>query len=169
MGLKMPRGGARPGAGRPKGSANRRTREIADEAASSGNVLPLSYLLDVLNNPTSTRAEKLHAASIACPFVHPRLNAVSVSSNFSGVGGGGGGGDVSITQIFAVPRGAALDVRDGKVTIEGTATELSPISPYEGTPGLLTDQSVQPAPAERLPVIEVDTTNVMPMRRRDEP
>ena len=142
----MPRGGARPGSGRPRGSANRRSRKIADEAAASGNVLPLSYLLDVLNSPASTRAQKLHAAAIACPFVHPRLNAVAVSSHGGGNLGGGGGGDIGIVQIFAIPRGAAVDVRNGTVTIDGAATELSTVTPYEPTPPLaLADQS---APVE---------------------
>jgi hypothetical protein len=106
------------------------------------------------------RDEMARAAAVYC---HPRLSSITTSNtnvNFEG------GGD--ITQIFAIPRGAAVDVRNGTVTIEGTATELSPISPYEGTPGLLTDQSEKPVPVERLPVHEIDVSNVTPMRRRDE-
>jgi hypothetical protein len=173
------RGGARPGAGRPRGSANRKSREIADEAAASGNVLPLSYLLDVLNSPASTRAQKLHAASIAAPFVHPRLSAVSVASHGGGNLGGGGGGDSNnIDRIFAVPRGAALNVKEGTVTIDGTVlSELQPVSPFTPTPPLgLTDQT-QPVtfepPSERMPVIELEeSANVTRLdsfvRKRDD-
>ena len=140
----------------------------------SGNVLPLSFLLDVLNSPASARAQKLHAAAIACPFVHPRLNAVSMSSHVGGNLGGGGGGDIGIVQILAVPRGAAVDVRNGTVTIDGAATELSPVTPYEGTPPLelaaITDQSAPLEPP--LPVVEMPddgkVTQLNPYRRRSD-
>ena len=104
-------------------------------------------------------------ARAAAVYCHPRLSSITTSNtnvNFEG-------GDVNFTQIFAVPRGALID-QSGKVVIDGEATELTPVTPYEGSPSLsaITDQS-QPAPiAERLPVLEVDTTNVTPMRRRDD-
>lgn len=41
----MARGGAREGAGRPEGTANKRTREIADKAAAEG-LTPLEVMLD---------------------------------------------------------------------------------------------------------------------------
>lgn len=41
----MPRGGARKGAGRPKGALTVRTRKIADEAAQRG-MMPLEVMLD---------------------------------------------------------------------------------------------------------------------------
>jgi hypothetical protein len=46
----MPKiGGKRPGAGRKPGSANRRTREIADAASFSG-VTPLEWMLSVVRD-----------------------------------------------------------------------------------------------------------------------
>jgi hypothetical protein len=136
--------------------------------------MPLSFLLAVLNSPASTRAQKIRAAEVACAYCHPRLNAVAVSSHVGGNVGGGSTGDRGgdIVQIFAVPRGAAIDVRNGTVTIDGAATELSPVTPYEGTPAL-TDQT-QPEPiAEPLPVVEVDTANVTRLdferAKRDDP
>lgn len=41
-------GGKRRGAGRKPSSATNKTREIADQAAEDGELLPLSYLLQVL-------------------------------------------------------------------------------------------------------------------------
>jgi hypothetical protein len=43
-------------------------------------------------------------------------------------------------------------------------TELSAVEPYPSTPAL-TDQSEKPAPAEPLPVCELDVSNVTPLRR----
>lgn len=40
------RGGARPGAGRKKGAATTRTREIADRAVSDGSLTPLEVMLE---------------------------------------------------------------------------------------------------------------------------
>ena|ERR1700745_2584629 len=65
-------GGSRPGAGRPLGSQNRKTREMAAAAIAAG-MSPLEYLLHVMrdvNNPTALR---LDAAKAAAPYVHPRL------------------------------------------------------------------------------------------------
>ena len=95
----------------------------------------------------------------AAPYLHAKLNAIAVSSTNSrrrrqwrrrG-----------IAQIFAVPRGAKLGA-DGTVTLDGEATELKPVEPYNGTPALpaLSDQS-QPTPLEPpLPVIELETANI---------
>jgi hypothetical protein len=42
-------GGKRPGAGRKPGSANRKTREIADTAAKAG-ITPLEWMLSVIRD-----------------------------------------------------------------------------------------------------------------------
>jgi hypothetical protein len=73
-------------------------------------------------------------------------------------------------QILAVPRGSRL-APDGSITIDGDpVTELASVEPYTGTPPLgLTDQREPAAPVEPpLPVIEVDTSNVTVLRRRDD-
>lgn len=83
----MPRGGKREGAGRKKGSRTTRTQEIARAAAAAG-ISPLEVMLEAMR----TRWEKqdtdgaLAAASLAAPYVHPRLAAVD--STVSGKGGG---------------------------------------------------------------------------------
>lgn len=80
----MPRGGKREGAGRKPGSANIKTREIADRALSEG-VTPLEVILEVMR--------KAHAAgdfdkAVACaaqaaPYVHPRLSAIDAKARGS--------------------------------------------------------------------------------------
>lgn len=74
----MARGGARPGAGRPAGAANVKTREIAN-AAAAADVTPLSYLLSVMLDEENTPAVRMDAAKAAAPFVHPRLSSVEAS------------------------------------------------------------------------------------------
>jgi hypothetical protein len=155
----MPRGGRREGSGRKRGSkAAVRTREVANEAIVRGVKLPLEYMLAVLGDETAPQARRDQMAIQAAPYCHPRLSAVGLSGHGRNVSDGGGNGCVVdvITQIFAVPRGARF-AADGTVTIEGEATELKPVEPYNGTPAL-TDQTEQPAPmiAEPLPVIEFE-------------
>jgi hypothetical protein len=82
------RGGARPGAGRKKGAATARTREIADKAASEG-ITPLEFMLQVMRTEPSLELEpkeaqaavvlRFEAAKAAAPYMHPRLAAVEHS------------------------------------------------------------------------------------------
>lgn len=81
------RGGPRKGAGRPKGSATRRTREIADRAAAEG-ITPLEYMLQVMRDESehedprvqiALNAMRFEAAKAAAPYMHPRLAAVEHS------------------------------------------------------------------------------------------
>ena len=86
----MPRGGKRPGAGRPKGSKNRLTKkrlELAQKAAHEG-VTPLEVQLETMREiwDKATKRGKIvdlalareacEIARMAAPFVHPKLNAV---------------------------------------------------------------------------------------------
>ena len=75
----MARGGVRPGAGRPAGSATKRTREIADAAAESGQT-PLEFLLSVMRDPGYDEAKRIDAAKAAAPYVHARLASVEVGN-----------------------------------------------------------------------------------------
>jgi hypothetical protein len=77
----MARGGARAGAGRPKGAATVKTREIADKAASEG-ITPLEYMLGVLRDDTREPAHRLDAAKAAAPYVHARLS--NIDANITG-------------------------------------------------------------------------------------
>ena len=73
----MPKGGARPGAGRKPGGTNKKTREIAELAAAEG-ITPLEVM--VLAMRRKYEAGDLDgAASIAkdaAPYMHPRLSSV---------------------------------------------------------------------------------------------
>lgn len=79
----MARGGRRPGAGRPKGAANKRTREIADKAAGEG-LTPLEYMLQILRDETNSVESRFEAAKAAAPYVHPRLSSVEASGKDGG-------------------------------------------------------------------------------------
>lgn len=78
-------GGYRPGAGRKKGAATTKTREIADRAMQEG-ISPLEYMLKVMREepsphllPTEYEAavnRRFEAAKAAAPYIHPRLASV---------------------------------------------------------------------------------------------
>jgi hypothetical protein len=65
------RGGARPGAGRPKGSANKRTREIANAIAEG--LTPLEFLTNVYRDIGEEMSRRIDAAKAAAQYVHPKL------------------------------------------------------------------------------------------------
>jgi len=100
----MPRGGSRKGAGRKVGAANRRTRQIADEAMKQG-MSPLEVMLDNMRfahtgaehclerlvteheksplemfdaykEMLKLRAMAQEAAKDGAPYMHPRLAAI---------------------------------------------------------------------------------------------
>ncbi len=83
----MPRGGARPGAGRPKGSKTKgatlttatpgRFERIKQRALDDGKILPLDWFMGILNDPDATDDERTEAAKYGAPFMHPRLEAIA--------------------------------------------------------------------------------------------
>lgn len=78
----MPRGGRRPGAGRKKGSATKKTRAVANRVAREG-ITPLEVLVAAMRKHYDD-GELDKAASIAAdaaPYCHPRLAAVQHSGN----------------------------------------------------------------------------------------
>lgn len=76
-------GGKRPGAGRPKGSRNKRDEAIR-LAAAKARETPLEYMLRIMSDPKTTapRADKMALA--AAPYVHARLTV----TQHSGADGG---------------------------------------------------------------------------------
>lgn len=74
----MAHGGARKGAGRPKGSANRLNAEAREAALVSG-VSPLDYMLSRLRDETLDHDVRMDAAKAAAPYVHAKLAAVEHS------------------------------------------------------------------------------------------
>lgn len=94
---KSNHGGERKGAGRKPGSANVRTREIANKAVESG-ITPLEYLLQVMRDVSEEPKQRLIAAQSAAPYIHAKLSSIEMS--------GPEGGDISIaTRIEIVALG----------------------------------------------------------------
>jgi len=73
----VPRGGYRPGAGRPKGSKNRRTLLLEEGArvAAEAGTTPLEHLLSAMRDENQPTQVRLDAAKAAAPYCHPRLTA----------------------------------------------------------------------------------------------
>lgn len=71
------------GRGRPSGSKSRRTREIAEKLA-QGGITPLEYMISVMANSRLEHGMRLDAAKSAAPYMHPRLNAITVSGDPDG-------------------------------------------------------------------------------------
>ena len=154
----MGRGGRRAGAGRPKGSATRRTAEIADAAMADPAIkTPLDHLLDTLNNPHVGQARKDKVAESLLPYLHPRLSATAML-HAGGQGGNNSDNNERLPDIiFAVPRGAQF-AADRRTLIwpDGTPAEPLPLEPFKGTPAL-TDKRDYPEPSrERFEVREVE-------------
>lgn len=76
----MARGGARQGAGRPKGGANKLNGEARAKAL-AGGITPLDYLLGVLRDDTKSEETRIDVAKAAAPYVHARLAAVEHSGD----------------------------------------------------------------------------------------
>src|SRR3954452_6453792 len=74
----MPKGGRREGAGRPRGSRARRTRESVAKAEALGPA-PLDVLLESMHaaRAEGARAEAVDCAKAAAPYVHPKLAPTS--------------------------------------------------------------------------------------------
>jgi hypothetical protein len=84
------KGGARPGAGRPKGVPNKRTSVQAQAAAATG-ITPLAFLLKVMRDSNKALDMRIDAAKAAAPYMHSRLASVEVS--------GKDGGPIQFAQI----------------------------------------------------------------------
>ena len=76
----MPRGGKRPGAGRPKGSQTEKTSRIAIELAKEGTSA-VELMLSVMRDETLPLATRLDAAKAVAPYTHPRLSAVDMTGS----------------------------------------------------------------------------------------
>ena len=71
------KGGKREGSGRKIGTANKKTREIADKAAAEG-ITPLEYMLEVMRNEDAEPPRRDDMAKAAAPFIHPRLQSTKI-------------------------------------------------------------------------------------------
>jgi hypothetical protein len=74
----MPSGGKRPGAGRPRGSRNKKTVQLL--AAAEAGILPVDFLLAVMRDPAVDGAVRMDAAKSVAPYLHPRLAATVLAT-----------------------------------------------------------------------------------------
>jgi hypothetical protein len=76
----MPHGGARSGAGRPKGSRVERTARLAIAVATAG-IQPIEVVLSVMRHAWEQQDYKTAAAmaEIALPYTTPRLAATTIT------------------------------------------------------------------------------------------
>ena len=70
----MARGGFRVGAGRPKGSKGKTTKSkrTITRAAGAGNLTPLAYMLQVMNDEGEDPDMRARMAIAAAPYIHSR-------------------------------------------------------------------------------------------------
>jgi hypothetical protein len=75
-------GGKRNGAGRKKGGANQKTREIAERVAREG-ITPLEVMVEVMRWHLEEKRydEAAAVAKDAAPYMHPRLQAIQVGGS----------------------------------------------------------------------------------------
>src|SRR3954471_10073595 len=76
-----PVGGARRGAGRPKGSASKKTIEIANRAAQEG-ITPLEVMVNIMREAYAGKdyEKALDAATKCAPYMHSKLSSVDVKA-----------------------------------------------------------------------------------------
>ena len=158
----MSRGGYRANSGRKPGSVAIKHRVVV---ADPDKLMPVEWMLAVLRDPETEPQRRDKMAEIAAPYLHPKLSSAATIIN------GKVEGDTitnNTVNIYAVPRGAALDLAAGTITIEGAPiADLTPIEPFTGTPAL-TDQRDDKVMPERipdpipapLPIEPLDTSNV---------
>jgi hypothetical protein len=73
----MPKGGKRAGAGRPRGSLQKRHKVIVEDPT---ELMPVEWMLAVLRDPEAEQSRRDRMAEVAAPYLHPRLNAVGITS-----------------------------------------------------------------------------------------
>jgi len=74
----MPRGGSRPGAGRPRKGVRVETAKAIRRAARMSGMTPLDYMLRVMNNPEADQMRRDRMAVTAAPYVHGKAADVAL-------------------------------------------------------------------------------------------
>lgn len=76
----MSRGGARPGAGRKQGSANKLDQEARKAVLEGDEETPLAFMLRVMRDEDADDARRLDAAKSAAPYVHAKLATIDIGN-----------------------------------------------------------------------------------------
>ncbi len=95
----MARGGRRAGSGRKQGTANKKTRAIADNAAAKG-ITPLEYMLEVLRDPTQPPDRRDDMAKAAAPYIHSKMPVALVPAQPPGASTNAPGDDKEIIDLY---------------------------------------------------------------------
>lgn len=95
----MPRGGARPGAGRTKGAINKVSAAHLEAVTASGSETPLTYMLRIMGDRTADNDRRDDMAKAAAPYCHSKLATVEHT------GKDGAPIDHSITVRFVAAKG----------------------------------------------------------------
>ena len=76
----MPRGGKRPGSGRPKGSPNKKTaktqEELWDYIRENGKTNPLQFLIDTVSDKSKEYTLRVQCAVHVAPYMASKLTPV---------------------------------------------------------------------------------------------
>jgi hypothetical protein len=151
------RGGKRAGAGRPPGSGSKQNSPPLTLA--DGEFLPLDYLLKVVNDPHSSRTQRLRAAEAAAAYTHTKMSGMNSKIPFDAT-------QVPPPVIIVVPRGGQYDETTGLSRYEdGSLAPSPPFVPYTPTswpkasPIAESKSTVEPP----LEVVEVEVENVTPL------
>jgi len=72
----MARDGTKTG-GRKKGTANKKTQDIANKAAAEG-ITPLEYMIQIYRDEKAEPARRDDMAKAAAPYMHPRLQSTKI-------------------------------------------------------------------------------------------
>lgn len=70
-------GGKRPGAGRPKGARNQKTKKQEELIRETG-ITPLEYLTRIYQDESQEDRIRIDAAKAAAPYVHAKLSQVDM-------------------------------------------------------------------------------------------
>ena len=79
IGIGSGKGGRRPGAGRPRGSIDKRKRAERRWLVAPEQKLPLDLMLAIINDPNVSEARRDKFIIAAAPYLHPRLTSVAVA------------------------------------------------------------------------------------------
>jgi hypothetical protein len=74
----MAHGGARPNAGRKPGALNKATKAAKAKAEAEG-IMPLDYMLSIMRDEESTKAERMDMAKSAAPYLHAKLSTIEAT------------------------------------------------------------------------------------------
>lgn len=77
-----PKGGRRPGSGRPKGAVNKKTKEVIAAVEATGET-PLAYMLRVMRDSFAEAKRRDAMAQSAAPYIHPRLAQLTHSGEIN--------------------------------------------------------------------------------------